>query len=83
MAEMNTMVKAFNDAIAKSGIQIEMYRNDFCDEWKVKVDTSKHDAEIRADAIDELADAMCCSSAFTNMQKDAIRDYAEQLKEQK
>lgn len=35
----------------------------------------------RADAINELADVVCCSSAFTNMQKDAIRDYAEQLKE--
>jgi len=47
------------------------------------LDTSKHDKQIRADVIEELVDAICCHSAFTNMQKDAIRTFAEQLKEQK
>lgn len=37
----------------------------------------------RADGIEELVDAVCCHSAFTTMQKDAIRVYAEQLKEHK
>lgn len=54
MGEMNPMVKTFNDAIAKSGIQIEMYRDDYRDEWKVKVDTSKHDAEVKAESTIEL-----------------------------
>lgn len=35
-----------------------------------------------ADTIDEFVDSLTCQACFTNMQKDAIRIYAEQLKEQ-
>lgn len=32
--------------------------------------------------IDELVDSLTCQACFTNMQKDAIRIYAEKLKEE-
>lgn len=43
----------------------------------------EHDKQIRQDAIDEFVDSLTCQACFTNMQKDAIRIYAEQLKESK
>lgn len=49
---------------------------DSCLEDKIK----EHDMQVKADAIEELVDGICCHSAFTNMQKVAIRTYAEQLK---
>lgn len=38
-------------------------------------------AAIKNSAIDEFVDSLTCQACFTNMQKDAIRIYAEQLKE--
>lgn len=39
-----------------------------------------HDKKIRDEVVDEFVDALTCQACFTNMQKDAIRIYAEQMK---
>lgn len=41
---------------------------------------SDHDKQIRNKVIEEFVDSLTCQACFTNMQKDAIRIYAEQLK---
>lgn len=39
-----------------------------------------YEQKIRQDAIQEFADGLCCHSCFTNLQKDAIKKFAEELK---
>lgn len=45
-----------------------------------ELDLADHDKRIRNEVIDEFVDALTCQACFTNMQKDAIRIYAEQMK---
>ena len=40
----------------------------------------EHDKKIRDEVIDEFANSLTCQACFANMQKDAIRIYAEQMK---
>lgn len=85
MENNNEMVKAFNKAIADSGIQIEMYRDLPTQEWIAKVNTSVHDKQIKTDVIDELGKVICddLDNGYVFTNKHQILHLVEQFKEQK
>lgn len=86
MENKNQMVEAFNKAIADSGIKIELWRDFTTEKWKAKIDTSVHDKQIRAEAIEKFAkweDANNINYHEYSNPDDTVRIYLEELKEQK
>lgn len=72
----------FNDEFKKAGIEVTIYQDLCTGSEKLAINTHTHDKQIRENAIDKFVDSLTCQACFTNMQKDAIRIYAEQLKEE-